>query len=62
MTRRRSAAVLLVAHAAFAVTVAAQSPTAVEPPKAKVVPHRLEQHGQARIDNTAGSRSARTRR
>jgi oligopeptidase B len=51
MTRRRLAVVLLAAEAAFAVTVAAQTPTTIQPPRAKVVPRRLEQHGQARIDS-----------
>jgi oligopeptidase B len=51
MSNRRFTVVLVAASAAVALAVAAPAPTAAQPPKAKVIPQRLEQHGQARIDN-----------
>ena len=51
MRHRVHLAALSVLSLLFALPTPAQPPAALQPPVAKIVPHRLEQHGQARIDN-----------
>ena len=51
MRHRVHVAALFVLAPLFALPTPAQPAAAPQPPIAKIVPHRLEQHGQARIDN-----------
>ena len=51
MRHRVHVAALFVLALLLALPTPAQPAAAPQPPIAKIVPHRLEQHGQARIDN-----------